>query len=112
STRYSNRSRRPTGSPRSTARTTPSRSTAPKAASMTPDQQFYENFVCGAVRNYTGYCNAEVNKLIYQQSAEANGERRKKLVWEIERKLAADGARRSSFIRAAGPAPSPMSRGS
>ena len=22
-----------------------------------PDQQFYENFVCGAVRNYTGYCN-------------------------------------------------------
>src|ERR1700730_7114324 len=24
-----------------------------------PDQQFYENFVCGAVRNYTGYCNPE-----------------------------------------------------
>ena len=29
-----------------------------------PDQQFYENFVCGAVRNYTGYCNPEVDKLI------------------------------------------------
>ena len=36
-----------------------------------PDQQFYENFVCGAVRNYTGYCNPEVDKLIDRQSAEA-----------------------------------------
>jgi len=35
-----------------------------------PDQQFYENFVCGAVRNYTGYCNPEVDKLIDRQSAE------------------------------------------
>jgi hypothetical protein len=23
-----------------------------------PDQQFYENFSCGAERNYTGHCNA------------------------------------------------------
>ena len=51
-----------------------------------PDQQFYENFVCGAVRNYTGYCNPEVDKLIDQQSAEANREKRKQLVWQIERK--------------------------
>jgi peptide/nickel transport system substrate-binding protein len=58
-----------------------------------PDQQFYENFVCGAVRNYTGYCNAEVDKLIDQQSAEANVEKRKQLVWQIERRLAEDGAR-------------------
>jgi peptide/nickel transport system substrate-binding protein len=27
-----------------------------------PDQQFYENFSCGAERNYTGYCNAEVDR--------------------------------------------------
>ena len=58
-----------------------------------PDQQFYENFVCGAVRNYTGYCNPEVDKLIDQQSAEADREKRKQLVWEIERRLAEDGAR-------------------
>src|SRR5205085_10703883 len=58
-----------------------------------PDQQFYESFVCGAVRNYTGYCNAEVDKLIDQQSAEANREKRKQLVWQIERKLAEDQAR-------------------
>jgi len=24
-----------------------------------PDQQFYENYVCGSDRNYTGYCKAE-----------------------------------------------------
>jgi peptide/nickel transport system substrate-binding protein len=58
-----------------------------------PDQQFYENFVCGAVRNYTGYCSAEVDKLIEQQSAEADPDKRKQLVWQIERRLAEDGAR-------------------
>jgi peptide/nickel transport system substrate-binding protein len=58
-----------------------------------PDQQFYENFVCGAVRNYTGYCNKEVDKLIDQQSAEPDRDKRKKLVWEIEKKLADDAAR-------------------
>ena len=26
-----------------------------------PDQQFYENFACGAERNYTGYCSTEVD---------------------------------------------------
>ena len=29
-----------------------------------PDQQFYENYVCGAERNYTGYCDPEVDKLV------------------------------------------------
>src|SRR5437667_2350336 len=32
-----------------------------------PDQQFYENYVCGADRNYGGYCNPEVDKLIDRQ---------------------------------------------
>jgi peptide/nickel transport system substrate-binding protein len=58
-----------------------------------PDQQFYENYVCTAERNYTGYCNPEVDKLVDQQSAESNNEKRKQLVWEIERRLAEDGAR-------------------
>ena len=35
-----------------------------------PDQQFYENYVCNAERNYTGYCSPEVDKLVDQQSAE------------------------------------------
>jgi peptide/nickel transport system substrate-binding protein len=58
-----------------------------------PDVAFYENYVCGAQRNYTGYCNAEVDKMIDRQSAEPNVEKRKKLVWEIERKLIDDDAR-------------------
>jgi hypothetical protein len=36
---------------------------------------------------------AVVDKLIDQQSAEADREKRKQLVWEIERRLAEDGAR-------------------
>ena len=32
--------------------------------------RFYENYFCGSERNYTGYCNAEVDKLIDQQSVE------------------------------------------
>ncbi len=62
-----------------------------------PDQQFYENFACGAERNYTGYCSPEVDKLIDQQSSEADTEKRRQLVWEIERKLAEDGARPAIF---------------
>src|SRR5712675_1373600 len=58
-----------------------------------PDQQFYENYVCTAERNYTGYCSPDVDKLVDQQSAESDKEKRKQLVWEIEKRLAEDGAR-------------------
>ncbi len=58
-----------------------------------PDPAFYENYVCGALRNYTGYCNPEVDKLVDRQSAESDIEKRKRLVWEIERKLVEDDAR-------------------
>jgi len=58
-----------------------------------PDQQFYENYVCGSDRNYTGYCNPEVDRLVDQQSMQADPEKRKKIVWEIERKLVEDVAR-------------------
>jgi peptide/nickel transport system substrate-binding protein len=58
-----------------------------------PDQQFYENYACGAGRNYTGYCNPELEKLFDRQSMEPDQKKRKQLVWEIERQLAEDGAR-------------------
>ena len=58
-----------------------------------PDPAFYENYVCGAQRNYTGYCNPEVDKLVDQQSVESDVNKRKQLVWEIERKLVEDDAR-------------------
>jgi peptide/nickel transport system substrate-binding protein len=76
-----------------------------------PDQQFYENFVCGAIRNYTGYCNPEVDKLIDQQSAEANTEKRKQLVWQIERRLAEDGARPIIFYPRGGTCSQPYVKG-
>jgi peptide/nickel transport system substrate-binding protein len=63
-----------------------------------PDQQFYENFACGAERNYTGYCSTEVDQMIDGQSSEADTGKRKQIVWEIERKLAEDAARPSLFF--------------
>ncbi len=58
-----------------------------------PDQNFFENFACKSERNYTGYCNPEIEKLFDVQSIEADLEKRKKIVWEIDRKLLEDGAR-------------------
>jgi peptide/nickel transport system substrate-binding protein len=67
-----------------------------------PDQIFYETFACSAENNLDGYCNPEVDKLIDQQSVEFDQEKRKKLVWEIERRLAEDGARSIIYhVRAA-----------
>ena len=66
---------------------------SPVGGGPDPDQNLYLNYGCGSELNYNGYCNPEVDKLIDQQSAEADQERRKKLVWEIEKKLAEDGAR-------------------
>jgi ABC-type oligopeptide transport system substrate-binding subunit len=43
-----------------------------------PDQQFYENYACGSERNYTGYCNKELDQLFDRQSAEADQAKRKK----------------------------------
>ena len=58
-----------------------------------PDAQFYENYACGSDRNYTGYCNPEIDKLFDQQSMERDQEKRRRLVWEIDKKLQEDGAR-------------------
>src|SRR6202047_1782528 len=58
-----------------------------------PDQQFYENYGCGSERNYTGYCNPELEKLFEKQSTEADQEKRKRQVWDIDKKLQEDGAR-------------------
>ena len=58
-----------------------------------PDQNYFENFSCKSERNYTGYCNPEIEKLFEVQSAETDFEKRKKIVWEIDKKLLEDGAR-------------------
>jgi peptide/nickel transport system substrate-binding protein len=58
-----------------------------------PDAQFYENYACGSDRNYTGYCNPQIDKLFDQQSMERDQEKRGGLVFEIDKKLQEDGAR-------------------
>ncbi len=67
-----------------------------------PDQNFYENYVCGAERNYGGYCNPELDALVERQSMQADPDKRRQLVWQIEKKLAEDSVRPVIFhIRAA-----------
>jgi peptide/nickel transport system substrate-binding protein len=58
-----------------------------------PDQQFYENYACGSPRNYSGYCNKELDKKFDEQSMMSDQEQRKKLVWEIDKHLQEDAAR-------------------
>jgi peptide/nickel transport system substrate-binding protein len=58
-----------------------------------PDPILDALYRCGSSLNLNGYCNPEVDKLIEQQSIEADPGRRRQLVWAIERKLVEDGAR-------------------
>jgi peptide/nickel transport system substrate-binding protein len=58
-----------------------------------PDQNLYLSYGCGAELNYSGFCNPEIDALIDRQSMEADQEVRKQMVWDIERRLAEDGAR-------------------
>jgi peptide/nickel transport system substrate-binding protein len=58
-----------------------------------PDAQFYENYKCGGLRNYTGYCDKSVDELIEGQSREPNIDKRRQLVWKIEKQLIEEDAR-------------------
>ena len=69
-----------------------------------PDAQFYENYVCGSDRNYTGYCNSELDKLIDRQSMEQDKEKRRHLVWQIDKSLQEDGAHPSFSTTGSQPA--------
>ena len=66
---------------------------SPGGGGPDPDQNLYLNYGCEGELNYNGYCNPQVDDLIARQSVEADRERRRQLVWQIERKLAEDGAR-------------------
>ena len=67
-----------------------------------PDQTFYENYSCKSNRNYTHYCDPEVEKMIDQQSMETDLEKRKKLVWEIDQQIAAGGGAADRVLHAQG----------
>jgi peptide/nickel transport system substrate-binding protein len=58
-----------------------------------PDAVLKGAYACNSEANYTQYCTPEVDKLLDQQSQEADIEKRKALVWQIERILAEDVAR-------------------
>ena len=57
-----------------------------------PDQNYSENYACGA-RTYMDYCNKDVDALIMKQSMEGDQAKRKKIAWEIDRKLTDEAVR-------------------
>ena len=58
-----------------------------------PDANFYENYVCGSSRNYAQYCNPEIDRMIEQQSQALDPVQRRRMVYEIQKRLEVDGAR-------------------
>lgn len=58
-----------------------------------PDAGLVENYTCKSERNYTQYCNPEVEKLIFAQSRETDLAKRRAMVIEIQKKLNEDVAR-------------------
>lgn len=58
-----------------------------------PDGNIVENYSCHSERNYTQYCNPEVDRLLAAQSRELDHDKRRQLVWDIERILVEDAAR-------------------
>jgi peptide/nickel transport system substrate-binding protein len=58
-----------------------------------PDVNLFEGYACKSDRNYTKYCNPQVDKLLEAQSQEVDVSKRKEIVWQIEKVLAEDVAR-------------------
>src|SRR5262249_44153795 len=58
-----------------------------------PDAILVENYTCGSSRNYTGYCDEGVSKLIEQQSQELDPKKRLALLQQVQRKLVEAEAR-------------------
>jgi peptide/nickel transport system substrate-binding protein len=63
------------------------------AAADDPDVVLFENFACDSPRNYSRYCNRELEKKFGAQSMETDPARRLKLVHEIDLQLQHEGAR-------------------
>ena len=67
-----------------------------------PDAMLYENYKCGGIGNYNGYCNPEIDRLIDRQSIEPDQDKRRQLVWEIEKRLVEDNAKPLIFFTRGG----------
>ena len=66
---------------------------------------------CGAEFNRNNYCNSDVEDLIGRQSIEADQDKRRQLVWQIERRLAEDIARPIIFYGRGGTCRQPYVKG-
>ncbi len=58
-----------------------------------PDSILSESFLCRSTRNYQGYCDDEVDRLIVQQSAELDAKKRTALLTRVQKKIEDDAAR-------------------
>ena len=82
-----------------------------QTAGPDPDPILHLFYGCGSSLNWDGYCTPEIDKLIEQQSREGDVDRRKQLLWAIERKLADDNARPIIFYRRGGTCRQPYIKG-
>ena len=62
-----------------------------------PDIILYENFMCNSPRNYTKYCNKDVEARIHEQSMTTDPKKRKELVQQIDIVLQRDNAKPTLF---------------
>jgi peptide/nickel transport system substrate-binding protein len=76
-----------------------------------PDPTLKLFYGCGMSLNWDGYCNAEVDKMIEAQSREGDSDKRKQILWAIERKLADDFARPIIFYKRDGTCMDPYVKG-
>jgi peptide/nickel transport system substrate-binding protein len=67
-----------------------------------PDPQYIENYVCGTLRNYPGFCHPEMDRLIQEQSQQSDAAARKEVVSRIERILAEHAVRPVIYYNRAG----------
>ncbi len=72
------------------------------AAADDPDVVFVQNHICASPRNYTGHCNPELDKKIDLQSMEADLEKRRRMVWDIDLTLQRELARPILYHRRGG----------
>jgi peptide/nickel transport system substrate-binding protein len=76
-----------------------------------PDVVLYQNHVCGTSRNYTGHCNPALDQEIDRQSMEPDIDRRRQMVWEIDRTLQQELARPILYHRRAATCWNPRVKG-
>ncbi|MBI4307884.1 MAG: ABC transporter substrate-binding protein [Chloroflexi bacterium] len=58
-----------------------------------PSPIYAEFYTCRAPRNYTGYCNPDVEAMMNEQAVTTDPLKRRALVWEIDKRLVTEVAR-------------------